>query len=145
MDSQPPGRRMTILVSDGLDLSHGREDANPENSIDLNRAIREAQQRGVSVFSFFEPTSEPGASERLDVTFGQGSLERISEQTGGDSFLGPTDVVSLSPYLAQMKDEVARQWLVTFQSTTTGKGSRKLQVSAEKNVHLAYPRGYMPK
>jgi VWFA-related protein len=144
-ESQPQRPRIIVLVSDGLDLSRGRDNANPENSIDLNRAIREAQQRGVSVFSFFEPTSEPGAAERLDVTFGQGSLEMISEQTGGDSFLGPTDVVSLAPYLAQMKDELARQWLVTFQSTATGKGLRKLQVTAEKNVHLAYPRGYLPK
>lgn len=145
-DSQPPGRRLVVLVSDGLDLSHDISDANPANSIDLNRAIREAQTRGVEIFSFFEPTREPGAiNRRLDVTFGQGSLETISSETGGDSFLGPVDVVSLGPYLAEMKDELSMQWLVTYQSTSSGPGFRRIQVESEHRVHLHYSHGYWVK
>jgi len=144
-DSEQPVRRIIVLVSDGLDLARGREEANPANSIDLAHAIRECQSRGVAVFSFFEPSTEPGATERLDVTFGQGSLESISQETGGDAFLGPTDVVSLAPYLAMMKDELPRQWLVTYQSDSSGAGFRKLQVASERNLHLLYPRGYWAK
>jgi|SRR5580704_425428 VWFA-related protein len=145
-DSQPRGRRIVVLVSDGLDLSHGVSDSNPEDSIDLGRAIREAQTSGVTIFSFFEPTREPGnIDKRLDVTFGQGSLDKISSETGGDAFLGPTDVVSLSPYLAQMKDELTRQWLVTYQSANTGAGFRHVQIAAEKGAHLHYMHGYWVK
>jgi VWFA-related protein len=145
-DSQPQGRRIIVLVTDGLDLSHGAGDANPDVSIDLGRAIREAQIRGVAIFSFFEPAREPGNTERrLDVTFGQGSLDKISGETGGDSFVGPTDVVSLSPYLAQMKDEISRQWLVTYQSSNTGSGFRRIVVAAESRVRLHYKNGYLVK
>jgi VWFA-related protein len=145
-DSERQGRRIIVLVSDGLDLSHGVADSNPENSIDLGRAIREAQTRGVTIFSFFEPTREPGnIDKRLDVTFGQGSLDKISSETGGDAFLGPTDVVSLSPYLAQMKDELARQWMVSYQTANTGPGFRHIQTAAEKGVHLHYMHGYWVK
>src|SRR6185369_17638827 len=55
-DSQPAGRRMILLISDGLDTSHGFRSSSPMQSLDLDRAIREAQRRGVSVFSFYAPT-----------------------------------------------------------------------------------------
>jgi hypothetical protein len=41
-DTQPAGRRMALLVSDGLDVSHGFRSASPLQSIDLDRAISEA-------------------------------------------------------------------------------------------------------
>lgn len=145
-DSQPQGRRIIVLLSDGLDLSHGVVDSNPDDSIDLGRAIREAQARGVAIFSFFESAIEPGnLDRRLGFTFGEGSLDHLAAQTGGDSFLGPTDVVSLTPYLAEMKDELSAQWLVTYQSANTGSGIRKVQVTAEQRVHLHYAHGYWVK
>jgi hypothetical protein len=48
-DTQLAGRRMALLVSDGLDVSHGFRSASPFQSIDLDRAISEAQRRGVVV------------------------------------------------------------------------------------------------
>ena len=43
-DSQPAGRRMILLISDGLDTSHGFRSASPSQSIDLDRAIHEARR-----------------------------------------------------------------------------------------------------
>src|SRR6185436_20249760 len=36
-DSQPAGRRAILLVSDGLDVSHGVDSSSPTSSIDLDR------------------------------------------------------------------------------------------------------------
>jgi len=141
-DSQPEGRRVIILISDGLDLSHGFEDADPELSLDLGIAIRDAQSRGVAIFSLFEPEAGLQAASRLEVTFGQGSLIKISNETGGEAFVGPTDVVSLSPYLKELREAMSRQWTITYQSLSMGPGFRRIKVNTESGVHLHYPRGY---
>jgi len=144
-DSQPEGRRIIVLISDGLDLSHGFEDADPEQSIDLNLAIREAQRRGVAIFSLFEPEAGLPTSGRLEVTFGQGSLIKLSNETGGEAFLGPADVVSLAPYWTELQEQLSKQWVITYQSATSGTGFRRITVSTESGVHLHYPRGYWVK
>src|SRR6185295_11823781 len=46
-DSQAQGRRAMIVVSNGLDLSRGVDSSGPGQSIDLDKAITEAQRRGV--------------------------------------------------------------------------------------------------
>ena len=47
LDAQPAGRKVLLVVSDGLDLSRGLTDASPALATDLDRAIREAQTRGI--------------------------------------------------------------------------------------------------
>ena len=54
-ESQPVGRRAILLVSDGMDLSRGFDNSSPANSIDLQRAINEAQRKGVAVYSIYSP------------------------------------------------------------------------------------------
>ncbi|MGH9827838.1 MAG: hypothetical protein ACREDR_31855 [Blastocatellia bacterium] len=142
-DSQPDGRRIIVLISDGLDTSHGFEDANPDESTDLSRAIKEAQNRGVAVFSVFAPSAHPIG--RLEIDFGQGSLIKLSDDTGGEAFVGPVDLVSLSPYLSELKASMANQWLLTYQSTSSGKGFRRIEVSTETGVHLHHEAGYWAK
>src|SRR6202140_3846856 len=56
-DSQPLGRRAIILVSDGLDISHGADSSSPGQSLDLQRAINEAQRRSVAVYSIYAPSA----------------------------------------------------------------------------------------
>ncbi len=51
-EAQPLGRRAILLVSDGLDLSRGRSSSSPTQSIDLQRAVNEAQRRGVAIYGF---------------------------------------------------------------------------------------------
>src|SRR5262245_52503185 len=98
-DSQPQGRRIVLLVSDGLDLSHGFADASPAQSLDLDRSIRLAQQRGVAVFSFFAPEASLAQHNSLLTNFGQGSLSKLADKTGGKAFYTGTTFVSFSPYI----------------------------------------------
>ncbi|HYL98123.1 MAG TPA: VWA domain-containing protein [Blastocatellia bacterium] len=143
-DSQPEGRRIIVLISDGLDLSHGFEDANPELSMDLARAIREAQSRGVAVFSVYAALSGDRMG-RLEVTFGQGSLIKLSDDTGGEAYVGVQNPVTLSPYWPEVIDAMSRQWLVTYQSESAGSGFRRIEVTSESGLHLHHPAGYWAK
>jgi VWFA-related protein len=144
-DSQPPGRRIILLVSDGLDASRGFRSASPTLSIDLDRAIREAQRRGVAVFSFYSPSVGLTSVNRLAVNYGQGSLNRLADETGGEAFFSGTDFVSFDPYLKEFNALLGLQWLITYRSSNLGSGFRRVEVTTESDVHLHYPEGYSVK
>src|SRR6266849_372606 len=56
-DSQPLGRRALIVVSDGLDVSRGADSSAPGQSLDLERAITQAQRRSVAIYSIYAPSA----------------------------------------------------------------------------------------
>jgi VWFA-related protein len=141
-DSQPVGRRIILLVSDGLDTSQGFQNANPAQSLDLERAITEAQRRGVAVFTFYAPSAGLTSVSHLAVNFGQGSLNRLADETGGEAFFTGTDFVTFDPYIKEFKELLGRQWLITYRSTNTGSGFRRIQVTTDGDVPLYHPAGY---
>lgn len=144
-DAQPAGRRLVLLVSDGLDSSRGLHPASALNSIDLERAIREAQRRGVSVFSFYAPSVNLTNSSRLEANFGQSSLNRLADETGGESFYSGFTFVSFSPYIKEFNELLGLQWVITYRSESMGNSFRRIEVTTEADVHLHYPEGYSPK
>jgi hypothetical protein len=141
-DAQPAGRRLVLLVSDGLDISRGFRSASPLSSIDLDRAISEAQRRGVAVFSFYAPSVGLTSVSHLAANYGQGSLNRLADETGGEAFFTGTDFVTFDPYFKEFDDLLGRQWLITYRSNNTGSGFRKIEVTTDVNLHLLYPAGY---
>lgn len=144
-DAQPTGRRIVLMVSDGLDTSHGIRGASPLQSLDLERATREAQRRGVAVFSIYAPSVGLTSFSRLEGNYGQSSLNRLADETGGEAFFSGFDFVSFAPYFKEFNELLDLQWVITYRSTTVGKGFRHLEVTAEADVHLHYPDGYDPK
>ena len=60
-DSQPAGRRAIVVVSDGLDIGRGIDSASPSQSVDLQRAIREAQRRATAIYSLYAPSASDTA------------------------------------------------------------------------------------
>jgi hypothetical protein len=79
---------------------------------------------------------------RIAVNYGQGSLNRLADETGGEAFFTGTDFVTFDPYFREFNDLLARQWLVTYRSSNTGSGFRRIEVTTEANLHLHYPAGY---
>ena len=98
-----------LLISDGLDISHGTDASSIIQSIDLERAAREAQRRGVAVYSFYAPTNL-SASSRTATQLGQSSLNRLSEMTGGRAFFQGTDFVSFAPYFREFGRTLNQQY-----------------------------------
>ncbi len=143
-DALPTGRRAVLLVSDGLDSSNGLDFISPGQSIDLNNAILKSQRRGVAVYSFYSPASltENGSSRLISV--GQGSLEKLSEETGGRAFFqGSIAPISFEPFFRDLNLLLNRQFALTYLSTHPKKGYYKIQVSSTNpEVKIEHPRGY---
>jgi hypothetical protein len=95
-------RNAVLLVSDGLDTSRGFDFASSVDSIDLNRAVREAKAREVAVYSFYAPSVGLTRWNRTAVSFGQSALNRISDETGGRAFFQGTDFVTFNAYFERL-------------------------------------------
>jgi VWFA-related protein len=141
-DSQPMGRRAMIVVSDGIDISRGLDSSSPSQSIDLQRAITEAQRRAVAIYSIFVP---PAAPSLLSISLnGQSCLQRLSDETGGRAFFqGTAAPVSFDPFLKETESLMSMQLAYTYLSTHTNKGFHKLEVKPlEGDVEIRHPAGY---
>ena len=143
-DALPTGRRAVLLVSDGLDTSRGIESSSPSQSLDLDRAILRAQRKSVAVYSFYSPASATSGGNSLFVLNGQGSLNRLSEETGGRAFFqGSLAPISFEPFFDDLNRALNRQFALTYLSTHLRKGYHKIKVSsANPEVKIEHPRGY---
>lgn len=137
-----PSRKLILMVSDGLDVSRGFRSASPSLSVDLDRAIEECQRRGISVLTFYSPSVGLTSYSRLAVMFGQGSLNKLADETGGEAFFSGTDFVTFNPYFRDLEETMAQQWLVRFRSEPEGKAFRRLEVETDFDLDLHYPSGY---
>jgi hypothetical protein len=95
-------RNVVLLISDGLDVSRGFDSFTSINSIDMERAVREAKRRNVVVYSFYAPAVGLTSSNRQAISFGQGALNRLSKETGGRAFFQGTGFVSFNPYFERL-------------------------------------------
>lgn len=142
-DALPNGRRAILLVSDGLDVSRGVQSSTPGQSLDLDRAILRAQRKSVAVYSFYSPTALTENNSRLALN-GQGSLEKLSDETGGRAFFqGSIAPISFEPFFKDLNKALNRQFALTYLSTHTKKGYYKIEVtSTNPEVKIEHPRGY---
>ncbi len=144
-ESLPSGRRAMLVVTDGLDTSRGVGSSSAGLSLDLQRAIREAQRRSVAIYSFYAPTVTATAGRNpLLVNNAQSSLERLSDESGGRAFFQGTGApVSFDPFLRELGESLFMQLAVTFLSTSSNKGFHKLEVALERtDIKIDYPAGY---
>jgi hypothetical protein len=141
-DSQPLGRRAIVLVSDGLDTSRGLDSSSPGLSLDLQRAISEAQRRSVAIYSIYAPAAG-GVNNQLGAN-GQGSLERLSKETGGRAFFQGTGApVSFDPFLKEIDSSISMQIALTYLSTHAEKGFHRLEIKPlESDVEIRHPAGF---
>lgn len=144
-EAMPKGRRALLVVSDGLDISHGLDSSSPTQSIDLERAIKEAQRESVAVYSFYAPsvTSASINNQRL-IANGQSSLQRLADETGGHAFFQGTGApVSFDPFLKELAGTFTRQIALTYLSTHPNKGFHRINISSDSNdIEIDHPAGY---
>jgi len=142
-EAQPAGRRAILLLSDGLDTSRGVDSSSPSQSIDLQRAINEAQRKSIAVYAFYAPTVAGGTSTLL-IGNAQSSLQKLADDTGGRAFFQGTGApVSFDPFIKELDSALERQVALTFLSTHDNKGFHKIAVrSSTPGVQVSYPSGY---
>ena len=110
-DSSWQGHNAVLLISDGLDTSRGFDVTSAGNTLDLERAINEANRRNTAIFSFYAPSVGLTSRSRLAASYGQSSLNRVSHDTGGRAFFqGTTGFVTFDSYFNRLRAELNRQY-----------------------------------
>ena len=100
-----------LLISDGLDTSRGFDSTAAGHTVDIERAIKEANKRHVSVFSFYAPSVGLTSHSRIAASYGQSSLNRLSNETGGKAFFqGTSGFVTFNSYFARLRETLNRQY-----------------------------------
>lgn len=108
---QPGTRREVLLLSSGVDaLNPGVEDPY------FDSTLEKVQSAGVVVHTIYDGTNRFGSTFRGDIS--QGKLVQITSESGGEGFFdGNGAPVSIAPYLNQLKQIFANQYLLTFTTT----------------------------
>ncbi len=103
-------RHEVVLVSSGDDPLGGAV-VDPY----LDAAIERAQRAGIIVYAIYSPGAGHSGHSFWRANWGQNHLAQIAEETGGESYmLGFGPPVSFQPYLAEIAEHLAHQYLVTF-------------------------------
>lgn len=109
-DGQGKNRNVVLLVSDGLDASRGLDPSSTMDSIDLRRAINEANKRNVAVYSFYAPSVGLTSRSNVLAGYGQSALNRLSNSTGGRAFFqGTNDFVTFDGYFDRLSEALNDQ------------------------------------
>jgi len=110
-DSSWKGHNAVLLISDGLDTSRGFDVTAAGHTLDIDRAIAEANRRNVAIFSFYAPSVGLTSRSYRASSYGQSSLERVSHETGGKAFFqGATGFVTFDSYFSRLRAELNRQY-----------------------------------
>ena len=127
-DSTWTNANAVLLISDGLDTSRGFDSTAAGHTLVIDRTIREANKRRVSIFSFYAPSVGLTSRSRLAASYGQSSLNRVSNETGGKAFfIG--DKLGLERAFGRVARELRSQYVVTYKPTRPFDGSyRRIEV-----------------
>jgi hypothetical protein len=106
--SQP---NAVLLISDGLDTSRGFDSTAAGHTLDLDRVIGEAKKRKIAVFCFYAPSVGLTSHSILAANYGQSSLNRLGDETGGKAFFqGTTGFVTFDSYFSRLRETLNRQY-----------------------------------
>src|SRR6195256_4663688 len=105
------GHNAVLLISDGLDTSHGFDSTAAGQTLDIERTISEANRRNTAIFSFYSPSVGLTSRSQLAASYGQSSLNRVSHDTGGRAFFqGTSGFVTFDSYFSRLRAELNRQY-----------------------------------
>jgi hypothetical protein len=104
-------RHTVLMISNGIDPAATDELQNPSTEA----ALEAAQRARVSVYAIYHPSADYATSDFSKVYSGQVQLAHLANETGGEAyFLGFGPLPSLAPFLADIADHLANQYLVEF-------------------------------
>ena len=100
-----------LLISDGLDTSRGFDSTAAGHTLDIDRAIKEANKRRVAIFSFYAPSVGLDKSQPFGRELWTEFAQPISNETGGRAFFqGTTGFVTFDSYFSRLRETLNRQY-----------------------------------
>jgi hypothetical protein len=125
---QPAGRRVVLMLTDGVDPYWGTATMDDPY---LDTAVRDALKNGVMVYSIYLRGAGSYGRNSWVTNFGQSRLNETSEETGGYAyFQGLTDPVTIAPFLSDFQDRLQNQYRVTIDASHD-KGVQPVKVRTE--------------
>jgi hypothetical protein len=117
-----------LMITSGIDPDYGPGPSNPY----LDRAIEAAQRAGVVVHAIYFSSAGHFGHSLWQINWGQNYLSQLTEETGGHFFwLGTSNPVSFAPYMSELNQHFARQYILTFLGQ--GKpGFRRVKLKTEE-------------
>jgi len=123
---EPEGRAQILYLGEGTAPEEGLY-----NDARLDRAIRQAQERGVVVWTLHVEARALGL-DAGHVELGEAYLKRLATETGGKAFALGVHAPSLEPYLNELRGLLQRQYLVEFIPPAGGKGKLEVRVRGQR-------------
>ena len=117
-------RREIVMITDGIDRFQGgpRHRGVGFISPDVDSASVVAQRTGTIIHTIFTRGVGRRASNFWEITNGQNSMAKLSDETGGESFfLGTQNAVSFRPYLDSLQMGLGNRYLLEFNAVPGNK------------------------
>ncbi len=124
------GKRALIVLSDGEDS---------QSEYEFEEALEFSQRAGVAIYTIGLAISTRDMNARS-------RLSRLARETGGESFFIET-AAGLKRVYEQIEEEVRSQYLLTYQSVSSGERDRFREVEVEvstRGLKAKTMRGYYP-
>jgi hypothetical protein len=113
-------RHVVLMISNGIDPSA----VEPGEEPSAEAAIKAAQRARVPVYAIYHPSADYATADSSRIYSGQIQLAHVAIETGGEAyFLGFGPLPSLAPFLADIADHLASQYLLEFIANPGATGS----------------------
>jgi len=108
-------RHVVLMISTGMDP--GAAGGQALRSPSAEAAIQAAQRAGVTVYAIYHPSADYATADFSNIYSGQVLLSHVANETGGESyFLSFGPLPSLGPFLADISEHLANQYLLEFRA-----------------------------
>ncbi len=104
-------RHAVLMISNGIDPAavEGQQNTSAET------AIEAAERAGVTVYAIYHPSADYTSADFSKIYSGQVLLAHVAVETGGEAyFVGFGPLPSLAPFLSDISDHLANQYLLEF-------------------------------
>jgi hypothetical protein len=128
---QGTSRRAVLMISNGINPAATENYQDPS----AEAALQAAQRAGVTVYVIYHPSSDYLESDPSKIYSGQVQLAHVADETGGEAyFVGLGPLPSLAPFLADMTDHLANQYLLEFLASPAEGAGALQQVTVKSNI-----------
>jgi len=110
---QGSSRRAVLMISTGLDPA--QVDLQPPETKSTEAAIQAAERAKVTIYAIYHPSADYATTNFSKLNEGQVQLAHVAYETGGEAyFAGPGPLLSLGPFLTDINEHLANQYLLEF-------------------------------